>query len=135
MLALWPLGHYRVTAILTTLPYNSFKSYCANTNIYINLIYRHAVCLKITYSNAANSWYALKRPKPIILQLYTLLTFKYITIYGCAITRQWADTIYLRWSFTQYDFLKHHYISHKIMHVSSLWVGRYHAITVFNTLP
>ena len=28
---LWPLERYRVTAMLTTLPYNSSKSYCANT--------------------------------------------------------------------------------------------------------
>ena len=41
MLALWQLGRYRATVMLTTLPYNRFKSYWANTNIYQNLIYRH----------------------------------------------------------------------------------------------
>ena len=29
MLALWQLRRYRVTAMLTTLPYNSFQSSCA----------------------------------------------------------------------------------------------------------
>ena len=42
MLAFWQLGRYCVTALLTTLPYNSFQSSCANTNLYLNLIYRHA---------------------------------------------------------------------------------------------
>ena len=80
MLSVWQMGRYRVTAMLTTLPYNSFKSYCADTNLCRNIIYGHADCLKITLSNAANSWYALKQPNLIVLQLYTLLTFKYTTI-------------------------------------------------------
>ena len=79
MLDLWQLGRYRVTAMLTTLPYNSFKFYCANTKLYLNHIYRHAACLKITKSNATNSKYASKQPTHIILQLYMLLTFKYTT--------------------------------------------------------
>ena len=58
MLALWQLGHYCVTALLSTLPYNSFQSSCANTNIYLNLIYQHANGLRITKLNAENSWYA-----------------------------------------------------------------------------
>ena len=80
MLALWQLGRYCVTALLTMLPYNSFQSSCANTNLYLNLIYQHANGLKITKLNAANSWYTSIQHKSIILQLYTLLTFKYTTI-------------------------------------------------------
>ena len=72
---------YRVMAMLATLPYNSFKSYCASKYIYlINLVYRHADCLKITLSNAANRQYVLKQPKLIKLQLYAILTFKYTSI-------------------------------------------------------
>ena len=80
MLALWQLGRYCVTALLTTLPYNSFQSSCANTNLYLSLIYQHAYGLKITKLNTAKSWYASIQLKSIILQLYTLLTFKYATI-------------------------------------------------------
>ena len=80
MLALWQLGRYCVTALLTTLPYNSFQSSWANTNLYLNLIYQHANDLKITKLNAANRWYASIQLKSIILQIYTLLTFKYTTI-------------------------------------------------------
>ena len=80
MLALWQLGRYCVTALLTTLPYNNFQSSCANTNLYLNNIYQHADGLTITKLNAANSWYASIQLKSIILQLYTLLTFKYTTI-------------------------------------------------------
>ena len=47
MLALSQLGRYCVTALLTTLPYNSFQSSCANTNLHLNLIYQHADGLKI----------------------------------------------------------------------------------------
>ena len=46
MLALWQLGRYCVTALLTTLPYNSFQSSWAKTNLYLNLIYQHANDLK-----------------------------------------------------------------------------------------
>ena len=48
MLALWQLGRYCVTTLLTTLPYNSVQSSCANANLFLNLIYRHADGLKIT---------------------------------------------------------------------------------------
>ena len=41
MLALWP-----VTAMLTTLLYCNLELYCANTKLYLILIYRHADCLK-----------------------------------------------------------------------------------------
>ena len=58
MLVLWQLGRYCVTALLTTLPYNSFQSSCENTILYLNLIYQHADGLKMTKLNAANSWYA-----------------------------------------------------------------------------
>ena len=87
MFALWQLGRYCVTALLTTLLYSSSQSTCANTNIYLNLIYQHANGLKITTLNAANSLYASIQLKSIILQLYTLLAFKYTTIYWCASTR------------------------------------------------
>ena len=55
MFALWQLGRYCVTALLTTLPYNSFQSSYANTNLYLNLIYQHANGLKNIKLNAANS--------------------------------------------------------------------------------
>ena len=42
------LQRYCVIALLTRLPYNSFQFSCANTNLYLNLIYRHADGLKIT---------------------------------------------------------------------------------------
>ena len=80
LLALWRLERYCVTALLTTFPYNSFQSSWANTNLYLILIYQHANDLKITKLNAANSWYASIQLKSIILQIYTLLTFKYTTI-------------------------------------------------------
>ena len=80
MLALWQLGRYCVTALLTTLPYNSFQSSWAKTNLYLNLVYQHANDLKITKLNAANSWYTSIELKTIILQIYSLLTFKYTTI-------------------------------------------------------
>ena len=48
MLALWQLGRYYVTALLTMLPYNSFQSSCANTNPYLNLIYQQVDALTIT---------------------------------------------------------------------------------------
>ena len=69
MLALWP-----VTAMLTTLPYCNFKSYCANTKLYLILIYRHADCLKSIYQKVANNQYAFKQCTSMILQLYMLLT-------------------------------------------------------------
>ena len=78
--ALWHLGRYCVTVLLTTLSYNSFQSSCANTNLYLNHTYQHAKGLKTTKLNAANHWYASIQLKSIMLQLYTLLTFKYTTI-------------------------------------------------------
>ena len=36
---------YIEIGMLTTLPYYSFKSYFANTKLYLIIIYRHAVCL------------------------------------------------------------------------------------------
>ena len=48
MLTLWQLGRYCVTALLTTIPYNSFQSSCENTNLYLNLIYHRTNGLKIT---------------------------------------------------------------------------------------
>ena len=41
MLALWP-----VTAVLTTLPYCNYKSYCSITKLYLIFIYVNADCLK-----------------------------------------------------------------------------------------
>ena len=55
MFALWQLGRYCVTALLTMLPYNSFQSSYANTNLFLNLIYQHANGLKIIKLNAPNS--------------------------------------------------------------------------------
>ena len=58
--------------MLTTLPYNSFKSYFANTKLYRIIIYGHAVCLK-TSLNEWNSGYAFKQYTTMKLQLYMLL--------------------------------------------------------------
>ena len=68
MLALLP-----VTAMLTTLPYCNFKSYCANTKLYLILICRHAGCFKSIYLKAAFDKYTFKQYTPMILQLYMLL--------------------------------------------------------------
>ena len=76
MLAIWQLGRYRVTAMLTTLPLNISKSYYSNIKLYSIFIYPHADCLKSTLLNAANSQYALKQHINAILQLYTSLYFK-----------------------------------------------------------
>ena len=63
---------YILIGMLTTLPYYSFKSYFANTKLYLIIIYRHAVCLK-TFLNEGNSRYAFKQYTTIMLQLYMLL--------------------------------------------------------------
>ena len=82
---LYQLGRYRLTAMLINLPYSSFKSYCSNTKLYIILIYPHVDCLK-----ALNQMQQIKQPMHIILQLYTLLSFKYTTFSPCAINRPWG---------------------------------------------
>ena len=68
MLAIWQWGHYPVTAMLTTLPYNISKSYCSNTKLYIIFIYPHADGLKSTWLNAANRQYVFKQHMHTILQ-------------------------------------------------------------------
>ena len=60
--------------MLATLPYCNFKSYCANTKLYLILIYRLADCLKHIYPTATNNQYAFKQYTPMILKLYMLLT-------------------------------------------------------------
>ena len=40
------LGLHCVTAVLTPLPYNSIKLYCANTKLNLILVYRHAHCIE-----------------------------------------------------------------------------------------
>ena len=55
--------------MLDTLPYYSFKSYFANTKLYLIIIYRHAVCLQ-TFLNEGN---AFKQNTTMMLQLYMLL--------------------------------------------------------------
>ena len=54
------------------LPYYSFKSYFANTKLYLIIVYRHAVCLK-TFLNEGNSQYVFKQYTIMMLQLYMLL--------------------------------------------------------------
>ena len=79
----WQLGLHCVTIMLTPLPYNSRKSYCANTKLHVHpiLIYRHAHCIESTDINAANSQYATKQSTCMMLLLYMLLNFKYIYYY------------------------------------------------------
>ena len=60
--------------MLTTLPYWNFKSYCANTKLYLILIHRHADCFKSVYLKATNSQFIIKQYTTMILQLYMLLT-------------------------------------------------------------
>ena len=60
--------------MLATLPYCNFKSYCANTKLYLNLIYRLADGLKHIYPKASYNQCAFKQYTPMILQLYMLLT-------------------------------------------------------------
>ena len=60
--------------MLAALPYCYFKSYCANTKLYLILIYRLADCLQHMYLKATNSQYAFKQYTPMLLQLYMLLT-------------------------------------------------------------
>ena len=62
---------YIKTVMLTTLPYYSFKSFFANTKLYIIIIYPHAVCLK-TFLKEGNSRYAFKQYTTMMLQLYML---------------------------------------------------------------
>ena len=64
--------------MLTTLPHCNFKSYCANTNVYIILIYRHADCLNSIYLKAANNQYAFKQ--------YPHITVIYVTYFKCITT-------------------------------------------------
>ena len=51
-----------------------FKSYCADTKLYLILVYRHAYCFKSIYQIAANSKYAFKQYTSLKWQLYMLLT-------------------------------------------------------------
>ena len=80
MLALWQLGRYCVTALLTTLPYNIFQSSCANTNLCINLIYQHANDLKITKLNPANSWYGSNKAHYIAVIYVTYFQIYYYLV-------------------------------------------------------
>ena len=41
---------YIKIGMLTTLPFYSFKSYFANTKLYLINIYRHVVCLKTFFN-------------------------------------------------------------------------------------
>ena len=65
---------YIETGMLTTLPSYSFKSYLANTKLYLIITYRHAVCLKtFSFLNEGNSRYAFKQYTTMMLQLHMLL--------------------------------------------------------------
>ena len=57
----WQLGLHCVTAMLTPLPFNCIKLYCANTKLTLILIYRHAHCIESFKINAANTQYATKQ--------------------------------------------------------------------------
>ena len=50
--------------------YYSFKSYFANTKLYLIIFYPHAVCLK-TFLKEGNNQYAFKQYTTMMLQLYT----------------------------------------------------------------
>ena len=59
--------------MLAALPYCNFKSYCANTKLYLILIYRLADCLKHIYLKATNNQCAFKQNTSMLFQLYMLL--------------------------------------------------------------
>ena len=60
--------------MLAALPYCNFKSYCANTKLYLILIHRLADCLKHIYLKATNNQFAFKQNTSMLFQLYMLLT-------------------------------------------------------------
>ena len=116
--------------MLATLPYNSFKSYCVSENIHlINLVYRHADCLKITLSNAANRQYVLKQPKLIKLLLYTLLLNTLVFSAVLSLDQGLPNTS--EREFLYYDFLKPYNIYYKKCMLALYMLGRYPAIVEF----
>ena len=87
MLAHRPLGRYRVTAMLTTLPYNSFKSYCANTNIYLNLdtCEKNTVCkIKLLEAHIAFSFVDL-----LCFFCFVFAMTLYASVYFCLVVTCW----------------------------------------------
>ena len=66
--------------MLAALPYSNFKLYCANTKLYLILIYRLADCLNYIYLKATNNQYVFKQYTPMLLQLYMLLTSKVLLL-------------------------------------------------------
>ena len=73
----WQLELYCVTALLSLLPYNVLKSYCANTKLNLSFNYGFADEIESTLIHAAKSQYATKQSTPFILLLYMLLNSKY----------------------------------------------------------
>ena len=82
----WQLELHCVTALLTLLPYNSLKSYCANTKLNLFFNYGYADGIESILIHAAKSRYATKQSTPFILLFYMLLNFKYIHFQYSAIT-------------------------------------------------
>ena len=76
--------------MLAALPYCNFKSYCANTKLYLILNYRLADCDKQMYLKALNNQYAFKQYTPMLLQLYMLLTSKVLLLNAVLSLNKWA---------------------------------------------
>ena len=107
--------------MLAAIPYCNFKSYCANSKLYLILIYRLADCLKHIYLKAKNNQYAFKQYTPMLLQLYMLLTSN-VLLLNAVLTLNNGLSKDLQVGFLYYNFLKLKYKSHRIMYVNSLAV-------------
>ena len=107
--------------MLAALPYGNFKSYCANTKLYLILIYRLADCLKHIYLKAISNQYAFKQYTPMLLQLYMLLTSN-VLLLNAVLSLNNGLPKYLKVGVLHYNFLKLKYKSHRIMYVNSIAV-------------
>ena len=103
--------------MLTTLPYCNFKSYCANTKLYLILIYRHADCLNSNYLQSANEQYGFRQYTPMILQLYMLLTSN-VLLLNAVLSLDNGLPNDLQGSVLYTNFLNPEYISRRIMYVN-----------------
>ena len=107
--------------MLTTLPYCNFKSYCANTKLYLIPIYRHADCLKSNYLQSTNEQYAFKQYTPMILQLYMLLTSNVLLLNAVLSLDNWLPND-LQGGVLYTNFLNPEYINRRILYVNFVTV-------------
>ena len=107
--------------MLAALPYCNFKSYCANTKLYLVLIYQLVDCLKHIYLKVNNNKYAFKQYTPMLLQLYMLLTSN-VLLLNAVLSLSNGLPKDLQVGVLHYSFLKLKYKSHIIMYVNSIVV-------------